>query len=91
VSSKNFDFDSIQITVYGFYLFADYKGNLMQQEYLLSPKRVPRQDTHDNITQYEKKAQAIASYVVVIIVCSLLLQVWLSGPLSQLLQSIKQL
>ena len=37
------DWEKIGVTVYGFYLFADYRGNMMQPEYVLQTKKLTRQ------------------------------------------------
>lgn len=33
--------DSLQILIYAFYLFADFKGNMMEPETLLDKKKLP--------------------------------------------------
>lgn len=83
--------DKIGITVYAFYLFADFRGNLMQPESVLKPRVIPKQISSAQSAQVALIGSSTESTVASAFVANIFVSFLIAGPLQHILSAVKQL
>jgi hypothetical protein len=91
VSSHNLDKDSIQLTIYGFQLFADILGNYMLPPTVLKIKALPLMASQSEAAAAQSLADNAKGAMQSVMLVNTLVSLVISGPLQQLLSSVKQL
>ena len=87
--SNNKDF--IQLTIYGFQLFADSLGNFMSPPTVLAPKSLPLMASQTEVAAIQSFADTTKSAMQSAMLVNTIVSLVISGPLQQLLSSVKQL
>lgn len=91
ISSHNGFPDSIQLTINGFMLFADSLGNFMQPLTVLKPKILPTLISQSEAAAVKKAAATAQGTIQSAMLVNTVVSLVISGPLQQLLSSVKQL
>lgn len=85
------DREQLGITINGFYLFEDYKGNMMRPESILAPRFLPRQTTLDEATRVKRASKITYNTIVAVFAAGLTICVLISGSLHHILIAHKHL